>query len=295
MRKYMESELIVNPDGSIYHLKLQPGQVAGTVILVGDQQRVAEVSKHFSKVEVRVQNREFLTHTGVFDNHRITVMSTGIGTDNIDIVLNELDALVNIDLGSRVDKEKHTSLDIIRLGTSGALQPDIAVDSFVASRYGLGFDGLLHFYSHNAALTETDMEAAFAAHTGWDARLPYPYIVGASERLMKQLAGGLAQGITATANGFFGPQGRELRIPLAFPSLNQAIENFEFGGHRITNFEMETSALYALARILGHQALTVCAIIANRVRKEYSKDYKTPVADMIRLVLERIVAAAARH
>ncbi len=291
MRKFKESELIINPDGSLYHLNLRPEHIAGTVIVVGDQQRVSMISGYFDKIEHEIINREFRTHTGYCKNERITVLSTGIGTDNIDIVLNELDAAVNIDLEKRIPKEKHTSLNIIRLGTSGALQPDIPVDSFVASRFGLGFDGLLHFYRHDDALTEGAMAEAFVKHTAWSDKLSAPYIVPASKSLLDKIAPELRQGITATANGFFGPQGRELRIPLAFPEMNQKIESFRYENQRIINFEMETSALYALGKILGHHTLTVCDVIANRSRKEYSKDYKKSVDEMIRYVLDRLVGS----
>jgi uridine phosphorylase len=283
-----ESELILNPDGSIYHLKLHPEQLAETIIVVGDQGRVEQVSGYFSRIDYKVQNREFLTHTGVYKGMRITAMSTGIGTDNIDIVVNELDALVNIDLEKRQAKEKHTPLRIVRLGTSGALQPDIPVDTFVASAYGLGFDGLLNFYQVDEAILEQRLSEAFMAHTSWDPKLPYPYIVAASAPLLDKLAGDLVSGITATANGFYGPQGRKLRIPLAFPEMNERIANFRSDGLRITNFEMETSALYALGKVLGHQCLTICAIIANRVRKEYSEDYKETIDRLIRQTLDRL-------
>ncbi len=288
MKKFKDSELIINPDGSVYHLKLRPEHLADTVIVVGDQGRVPKISQHFDTIEHEIQNREFRSHTGYYKNKRLTVLSTGIGTDNIDIVVNELDAVANIDLNNRTLKEKHTPLNIIRLGTSGAVQADVPVDTFVASRFGMGFDGLLHFYRHDPALTEQDMTDAFIKHAGWGGKLPAPYIVASSGTLLKQVAAGLEQGITATANGFYGPQGRELRIPLAFPDLNQKIESFRYAGHRIINFEMETSALYALSKILGHNALTVCAIIANRARKEYSKDYQKTVDEMIRYVLDKI-------
>ncbi len=287
--KIKESELVLNPDGSVYHLKLKPEHVAPNVIVVGDQGRVEVISQHFEKIEHKIQNREFLTHTGYYRGERITVLSTGIGTDNIDIVINELDAAVNIDLEKRVQKEKHRALNIVRLGTSGALQEDIPVDTFVASAYGLGFDGLLHFYRHDEALTETAMEDAFMRHTSWGERLARPYIVGGSDELLQRVAADLKRGITATAHGFFGPQGRELRIPLAFPGLNDKMATFGFEGQRITNFEMETSALYALGRILGHNTLTVCNIIANRARREYSKDYQASVKKMISYVLDKLV------
>jgi uridine phosphorylase len=289
MQKYFkESELILNPDGSVYHIHLRPENIAPTVIVVGDQSRVENISNYFDNVEFKVQSREFVTHTGTFNNQRITVLSTGIGTDNIDIVLNELDAAVNIDLEKRIPKETHTSLDIIRLGTSGALQPDIEVDSFVASTYGLGLDGLLHFYHHAEKIDEKPITGAFIEQTGWNEKLPYPYVVKASEKLISKIAPTLRQGITATASGFYGPQGRELRIPLAYPELNKKIEGFQFEGNRITNFEMETSALYALGKILGHNTLTVCDIIANRVNRTYSKDYQKSVKKLIEYVLEKV-------
>ena len=291
MQKYFkESELILNPDGSVYHISLRPEHIAPTVIVVGDQHRVETISKHFQKVEFKIQSREFVTHTGIYKGMPITVLSTGIGTDNIDIVINELDAAVNIDLKKRIPKEKHTSLDIIRLGTSGALQPDIDVDSYVASAFGLGLDGLLYFYKFDEAILEKGLMDAFIDQTGWNEKLPFPYIVKASEKLLNKIAAGLRQGITATASGFFGPQGRELRIPLAYPELNQKIEKFEHKGKVITNFEMETSALYALGKTLGHNTLTVCDIIANRVNRTYSKDYKKSVEELIEYVLEKITS-----
>jgi uridine phosphorylase len=290
MKHFKESELILNPDGSIYHLKLRPDQISNKIILVGDQNRVSRISAYFSSIEHQVQNREFTTHTGYFNNQRLTVLSTGIGTDNIDIVINELDALVNIDLEKRIKKDCHTPLQLVRLGTSGAIQPDLEVDSFVASGFGLGFDGLLNFYSYDENILELDMINAFIKHSGWNERLPFPYIVRASESLLSGLAYDIRQGITATANGFYGPQGRELRIPIAFPELNDRIESFNYKDNRITNFEMETSALYALGSILGHQTLTICAVIANRVRKEYSKDYQATIAKLIEKVLSRITS-----
>jgi uridine phosphorylase len=289
-RVYKESELILNPDGSVYHIKLKPEHIAQKVIVVGDQGRVEVVSKHFDKIEHKIQNREFLTHTGYFNGKRITVMSTGIGTDNIDIAINELDAAVNIDLEKRVTKETLTSLDIIRIGTSGALQADIDVDSFVASTHGLGFDGLLNFYKFNDGILEDDISKAFVEYAKWGSNLPYPYVAKGSEELKNKIAHDLKSGITATASGFFGPQGRELRIPLGVPDLNEKIEQFNYNGHRITNFEMETSALYGLGKILGHNTLTVCAIIANRLAKTYSKDYKKSIEKLVELVLERFSA-----
>ncbi len=286
-RIYKESELILNPDGSLYHIKLKPEHVAGKVIVVGDQSRVEVVSKHFEKIEYKIQNREFATHTGYYKGTRITVMSTGIGTDNIDIAINELDAAVNIDLQKRVEKEEHTKLDIIRIGTSGALKEDIDVDSFVASTHGLGLDGVLNYYDYDKEVTEDDISEAFMKHANWSSKLPYPYVVEGSEQLLEKIAFDLQKGITATASGFFGPQGRQLRIPLADPKLNEKIESFKYKEHRITNFEMETSALYGFGKLLGHNTMTVCAIIANRLAKTYSKDYKKSVEKLIKLVLDR--------
>ncbi len=280
--------MIINPDGSIYHLKTRPEQIADTIIVVGDQGRVPLISKYFDKIEHSVQNREFLTHTGYYGKKRITVMSTGIGTDNIDIVINELDAAVNIDLQNRTLKDKHTKLDIVRLGTTGALQPEIPVDTMIASSHGLGFDGLIHFYQYDTSLADTAMADAFARHVDWHDNLPYPYVFEASKDLFEKLAGNLTKGITSTANGFYGPQGRELRLPLAFPEMNQLIEDFEYQGHRITNFEMETSALFGLSKLLDHNALTICTVIANRSRKEYSTNVSKAVDDMIRYVLEKL-------
>jgi uridine phosphorylase len=283
-----DSELIINPDGSIFHLKLLPEQLAHTVLLVGDPGRVGSVSKHFSKIEHQVANREFITHTGIYNNKRISVLSTGIGTDNIDIVVNELDALVNIDLKERRILPKHISLNLIRLGTSGSLQKDIDTDSFLVSKYGLGMDGLLNFYGGLDKINEDRISEAFKAHTGWHKNLPFPYIVKASDTLSAILGKGHKMGITATAPGFYGPQGRVLRIPLAAPGMNDAFTSFEFEGNRITNFEMETSALYGLSRLLGHESCTVCSIIANRLARTYSKDYKLTVDKMIEMVLNRL-------
>ena len=287
MKKVKESELILNPDGSIYHLKLLPEDIADTIIVVGDQNRVEAISKHFTRVDCKKSNREFVTHTGVYNGKRITALSTGIGTDNIDIVVNELDALVNFDLKNRTINKAHKSLNIIRLGTSGALQPGVDVDSFVVSEYGLGLDGLLNFYDAEK-IYEKDMSEAFIKHTGWDDKLPYPYIVKASDSLLRRIGEGLKAGITATAPGFYGPQGRVLRLPLADKDINKKIESFSYKGITINNFEMETSALLGLCKMLGHNAVTVCDIIANRVTKSFSKDYKKSVEGLIKLVLERI-------
>lgn len=283
-----ETELILNPNGSVYHLKLLPEDLADDVIVVGDQGRVETISALFDKIDCKIQNREFVTHTGYYKGKRITALSTGIGTDNIDIVLNELDALVNIDLKTRTIKSTKKSLNIIRIGTSGALQGDVPVDSFVASSHGMGFDGLLNYYAGRDLCDEPAIAEAFMTHSGWLKSLPYPYVVKASETLLKQVAFDMNQGITATAPGFYGPQGRQLRLAPAIADLNEKLTAFHFGDVRVTNFEMETSALYGLGRLLGHNCLTVCAIIANRVKREYSKDYHPTIEKLITTVLERL-------
>jgi uridine phosphorylase len=289
MSRIAESELILNPDGSIYHLHLKPENLAPSIIVVGDPGRVKEISKHFDRVDFMVQNREIYTHTGSIGNKRLTVMSTGMGTDNLDIVINELDAVVNIDLDKREPRKEHTSLNIIRLGTAGALQADIAPGDFVVSSYGMGLDGLLYFYKDGKRVMDAALAEAFVKHTGWDTNLPGVYAVQASEKLKTVMGKGLTEGITLTASGFYGPQGRELRLPLAFPELNSLIETFNYQGKRISNFEMETSALYGLGKMLGHQTLTICTIVANRVAKTYAKDYHSDLERLIKLVLERIV------
>jgi uridine phosphorylase len=284
------SELVINPDGSIYHLKLLPEQLAETVIVVGDQGRVEAISAHFDKIECKVQNREFVTHTGTFNGKRITALSTGIGTDNIDIVINELDALVNINLQTRTIKEKHQSLNIIRIGTSGTLMKNIPVDSVVVSAYGLGFDGLMHFYRFEENDEERGILNAINKELNLPNELNKPYLVKANDNLFELLSKDFYSGITATASGFYGPQGRTLRLTPAVPDLNERMMNFAFNNLNITNFEMETSALYGLSRLLGHNACTACAIIANRANLEYSKNYKPTMDFLIRTVLERLTA-----
>lgn len=289
MERIAESELILNENGGIYHLKLRPENISDTIILVGDQHRVAKISKHFDHIEYQGQNREFVTHTGTLSQKRLTVLSTGIGTDNIDIVINELDALVNIDLENRVPNNELKSLNLIRLGTSGSLQEDIPVDSYLLSTHGIGFDGLLNFYEKGAEVEDTELTNAFMEQTGWKDTFPRPYIVGGSNTLFTQLKEGTHHGITATANGFYGPQGRQLRLALTVPNMNERLTNFEFNGHRITNFEMETSALFGLGKALGHECATVCAIIANRFRREYSKDHDLTVEKLISFLLAKLV------
>jgi len=284
------SELVLNPDGSVYHLALHPEHVKDHVLLVGDPGRVDLITSMMDKVTAQAHNREFYTKVATYRGKEITVMSTGIGTDNIDIAINELDAAVNIDLKSREIKKEHRSLNLIRLGTSGALQEDIPVDSLVASKYGLGFDGLMNYYRWESAKEEISLRDAFIHHTAYPMDLAKPYMVESDQDLRLKIAPAMTSGITATASGFYAPQGRVLRIPLAHPEMNENISSFTWKEERVTNYEMETSALYGLSRTLGHKACTVCAIIANRKRQEYSKDYKVTVKRMIGEVLERLTA-----
>lgn len=290
MSRIGESELILNPDGSVYHLKLKPEELARDIIVVGDPGRVGTVSKHFDRIEITRQNREIVTHTGFIGSKRLTVLSTGMGTDNIDIVLNELDALVNIDLEKREIKTGHTSLNIIRLGTSGALQAGIPVDSVVASTHGIGLDGMLYYYKDLAKVLDREITEAFIAQTAWPGVFPRPYAVAASPELLAHIGKGYLTGMTATAPGFYGPQGRVLRLATTHPDLNQAIAGVEIDGKKVLNFEMETSALYGLGKMLGHRTLTVCAIVANRVEKKYSKDYHPVIEALISDVLEKLIS-----
>lgn len=284
-----ESELVLNNDGSVYHLCLKAEHVADTVILVGDQGRVNQVSKHFEKIEHKLQNREFITHTGIYKNKRITVISTGIGPDNIDIAINELDAAVNIDLKNRRFKKEKRVLNIIRIGTSGALQKDIPVDSFVVSEFGLGLEGLVYYYDYKFDQKETDLTEKINTHLTWNPNLSKPYIVKGSTNLIEKIGKGMTKGITATASGFYGPQGRKLRLELDKPDINERLTSFEHKGHRVTNFEMETSALYGLGTLLGHNCCTCCAIIANRITQKYSGNHSLIVDNLIETVLKRIV------
>lgn len=283
------SELIINNDGSIFHLHLKPGQISEDVILVGDPARVDTISSFFSEIEFTVQNREFKTCAGWYNGKKLTVVSTGIGTDNIDIVLNELDALVNIDLTTRTIKKEHKSLNIVRIGTSGGLQPDLPVNSFVVSQKSIGFDGMLNFYANREAFCDIDFEHEFRAFTKWKPSLPTFYVVDSSEKLRSRFNDEVfTHGVTISAPGFYGPQGRVLRLPLAVPELNHQIEEFRFSGHKITNFEMESSAIYGLSKMLGHEALTVCLIIANRVVLTANENYPAEMKKLIHLVLERL-------
>lgn len=281
------SELPLQNDGAIYHLNLHPEELADNVILVGDPGRVSMLSAMFDTVEVCKQNRELITHTGTYKGKRISVISTGMGTDNIDIVLTELDALVNIDLATRTVKESHHTLNLVRIGTSGALRPEIECGTFVASEYGLGIDGVLRFYETGNLIRE-DLVEAFVRHTGWDSTLPYPYFTPASPELLARIAHDMKKGVTVSAPGFFGPQGREVRIRVKYPELNKKIESFEYQGNVITNMEMECSALYGLGNILGHHPLTICLIIANRVTGQFLDSYHDRMEMLCRTVLDRI-------
>jgi uridine phosphorylase len=287
-QKIAASELVLNPDGSLYHINLKPGHLADDIIFVGDQDRVPKISKYFDKIDFETRKREFRTVTGWYKSKRITVISTGIGPDNIDIVMNELDALANIDLLTRTIKSDKKSLNIVRIGTSGSLQADIPVDGFVLSEYGLGFDGLLHAYK-SEGVREMEMEEAFIAHTRYDSCKARPYIVKGSQFLKEKLiSDGVFTGITATANGFFGPQGRVLRLPLKDKNLNDKLESFRFKENRITNLEMETSAIYGLSLLMGHQALSLNAIIANRPGRAFSKDPYAAIERLIIYTLDRL-------
>ena len=283
-----ESELILNPDGSIYHLNLKPQNISNTIILVGDQDRVEKVTSHFDSIEFETQKREFKTQTGLYKGKRITVISTGIGPDNIDIVLNELDALVNIDFKTRQIKDKLISLDIIRIGTSGALQDHIPVDSFIVSTHGLDINGMLHSYKIDA-IRNTDIEEAFVQQTNWHPNKAYPIVIKGSLKLEKTFESEkVHKGLTATAGGFYGPQGRVLRLAIQDEELNSKMDNFNFNGVKIANFEMETSAIFGLAKLMGHEAISLNAVIANRVLGTFSKNPGTVIKNLIIYTLNKI-------
>ena len=289
MRVIEPSELIINPDGSIFHLHLKPEQLAENIILVGDPGRVKMIAGFFKSIESETENREFVSATGLYGTKRITVLSTGIGTDNIDIVVNELDALVNIDLVTRQVKSEHKSLKIIRIGTSGGLQGDIPVNAFLASSKAIGFDGLLNFYERRNEVSDIAFETSFKNFVNWNELLPSPYVVEADPALFNKIIDqDFTQGVTISAPGFYGPQGRELRLRIVDPLINDKIEAFRFENQRITNYEMECSAIYGLSRLLGHKALTVCIIIANRVSKRANEDYKPVMVKLVQKVLDRI-------
>lgn len=292
IKKYFPpSELIINEDGSVFHLHVKPEQLASKVILVGDPGRVALVASHFESRECEIENREFKTITGTYKGKRITILSTGIGCDNIDIVVNELDALANIDFRTREEKDDFRQLEMVRIGTCGGLQPYTPEGSFICSEISVGFDGLLNFYEGRNAVCDLPMERALLNHLGWSGNLcaPAPYVIHADEEMVERIARhDMTKGITVSCGGFFGPQGRQLRIPLADPRQNEKIESFVYEGKHITNFEMESSALAGLSRLMGHKATTVCIVIANRVAKEVNTGYKNQIDDLIKLVLERI-------
>lgn len=283
------SELIINPDGSIFHLHLKPEQLADHILLVGDPDRVKLIASFMTDIEFTIQNREFVSTTGKYRNKRITVISTGIGTDNIDIVVNELDALANIDLNTREIKAEKRSLNIIRIGTSGGLQEDLPVNSFVISKKAIGFDGLLNFYADRESVSDLNFERIFMEHTEWNPLLTTPYVVDASPVLYNSIKGeDFQDGVTISAPGFYGPQGRTLRLGLADPLLNDKIESFYYNDYRITNYEMECSAIYGLSALLGHNALTVCLIIANRVSKDANGDYHPFMKKLVKLILDKL-------
>lgn len=290
-RYFAESELIINADGSVFHLHVKPEFLSDKVILVGDPGRVALVASHFDNKECDIESREFHTITGTYKGKRITVVSTGIGCDNVDIVVNELDALANINFKTREENDTFRQLTMVRIGTCGGLQPFTPTGTFICSQKSIGFDGLLNFYAGRNAVCELPMERAFLNHMGWSGNMcaPAPYVIAADEELVDRIAGkDMVRGVTIACGGFFGPQGRQLRIPLADPNQNAKIENFEYEGQKITNFEMESSALAGLAKLMGHKATTCCMVIANRVAQKADTGYKSHIDDLIKIVLERI-------
>lgn len=289
-KKYFaESELIINADGSVFHLHVKPEQLADKVILVGDPGRVSLVASHFEKVECDIQSREFHTITGSYQGKRISVVSTGIGCDNIDIVMNELDALANIDFTTRHEKSPLKTLTLVRLGTCGGLQEYTPEGTYIASEKSIGFDGLLNYYAGRNEACDLEFEEAFKKHMDWNPQKGAPYVIDSNEETLNRVAGDdMVRGVTIACGGFFGPQGRELRIPLADPKQNEKIENFEYNGYRITNFEMESSALAGLAKLLGHKAMTCCMVIANRRAQKANVEYKNSIDGLIQIVLDRI-------
>lgn len=290
-KHFAESELIINSDGSVFHLHVKPEQLADKVILVGDPGRVALVASHFDTKECDIESREFHTITGTYKGKRITVISTGIGCDNIDIMMNEVDALANIDFNTREERATLRQLEVVRIGTCGGLQLNTPAGTFICAEYSIGFDGLLNFYAGRNAVCDLQMERALLNHLGWSGNMcqPAPYVVAADKELVERIAkNDMVRGFTVACGGFFGPQGRELRIPLADPHQNEKIESFEYNGMRINNFEMESSALAGLAKLMGHKATTVCMVIANRRAQKADTGYKSHIDDLIKLVLERL-------
>ena len=289
MKFFPPSELIVNADGSIFHLHLKPEQIADKIILVGDPGRVALVASYFDTQEFSVSSREFNAITGTCKGKRLTVVSTGIGTDNIDIVVNELDALANIDLTTRTLKTQFRQLSFVRIGTSGGMQPDIPLGSFLISEKSIGFDGVLNFYANRNSVCDLEFEESMKEQLAWNPQFCAPYVVDADADLVNRIGqDDMMRGVTISANGFYGPQGRELRLPLADPLLNEKIEDFRFGKYKITNYEMESSAIAGLARLMGHKAMTVCCIIANRRVEAANTDYNPYIKRLIEMVLDRI-------
>lgn len=289
LKTFAESELVINEDGSAFHLHLKPGQISHKVILVGDPGRVEMVAAHFEKKELEVYNREFHTVTGVYKGKPITVLSTGIGCDNIDIVVNELDALVNIDFKTRQEKQDHVTLELVRIGTCGGLQEFTPVGTYICSEKSVGFDGLLNFYAGRNDVCDLEFEKAFTEHMSWNPLLCAPYVIDSNPELRDRIAGtDMVRGVTIACGGFYGPQGRELRIPLADPLQNEKLANFEYKGYKITNFEMESSALQGLAALLGHKATTVCLVAANRFARKMNTEYKNSMDSLVQTVLERI-------
>jgi uridine phosphorylase len=290
MSRIAESELIINTRGAVYHLDLRPEELADTVILVGDPDRVKKVSNHFDKIEYQRQHREFITHTGSIGSKRLTVMSTGIGPDNIDIALNELDAVANIDFTTREIKKEFTQLNIVRFGTSGSLQADIPVDDFVVSSHGLGLDNLMNYYAYQTQDADKQLADAFIIQSGLDTAITVPYVFSGSSKLADKFTVAYHKGITVTCPGFYGPQGRILRLPLASPGLINKLSEFKYNHHRITNFEMETSAIYGLGKLLGHECLSLNVIVANRVSQLFSKDSNAAVENLIKKSIEILAA-----
>ena len=288
MRIIPESELIINSDGSAFHLHITPDQLSDKIIMMGDPGRVTMTASFFDTIECDVESREFHTVTGTYKGKRITALSHGIGTDNIDIVVTELDALANIDFKSRTVNEDFKQLTMVRVGTSGGMQPHCPVGTYVVSEKSIGFDGLIHYYKDSKTIREEDFEDAFQKHVNWSPFHCLPYVVSSDEELVERIGHDMIRGVTISATGFYGPQGRYVRLPLADPNLNSKIESFRFGEHSITNYEMESSAIAGLSKLMGHKAMTVCTIIANRVALETDTDYTGSIEDLIKIVLERI-------
>lgn len=288
MRIIPESELIINSDGSAFHLHITPDQLSDKIIMMGDPGRVTMTASFFDTIECDVESREFHTVTGTYKGKRITALSHGIGTDNIDIVVTELDALANIDFKSRTVNEDFKQLTMVRVGTSGGMQPHCPVGTYVVSEKSIGFDGLIHYYKDSKTVREEDFEDAFQKHVNWSPFHCLPYVVSSDEELVERIGHDMIRGVTISATGFYGPQGRYVRLPLADPNLNSKIESFRFGEHSITNYEMESSAIAGLSKLMGHKAMTVCTIIANRVALESETDYTGSIEDLIKIVLERI-------